>query len=64
MSAHYGAHIDSMSKDYHYSNACSKRIEQMVLRDISAHVIDMGRDIRNYGLPKLHDSCKLINNKS
>jgi hypothetical protein len=53
-----------MSKDYHYSNACSKRIEQMVLRDISAHVIDMGRDIRNYGLPKLHDSGKLVNNNS
>jgi hypothetical protein len=36
----------------------------MVLGDICARVIDMGRDIRNYGLPKLHDSGKLINNKS
>jgi hypothetical protein len=35
----------------------------MVLRDISIHVKDMGRDITNYGLPKLDASGKLINIK-
>ena len=44
-------HIDSMSEDYRRSNSCSKMVEQMVLRDISIHVKDMGRDITNYGLP-------------
>ena len=53
-------HIDSMSENYRRSNGCAKRVEQMVLRDISTHVTDMGRDIRNYGLPELDASGKLI----
>ena len=53
-------HIDSMSEDYRRSNSCSKMVEQMVLRDISIHVKDMGRDITNYGLPELDGSGKLI----
>ena len=36
-------------------------VEQMVLRDISIHVKDMGIDITNYGLPELDASGKLIN---
>jgi hypothetical protein len=46
-------HIDSMFEDYHCSNNYSKMVEQKVLRDISIHVKDMGRDITNYGLPEL-----------
>ena len=38
-------------------------VEQMVLRDISIHVKDMGIDITNYGLPELDASGKLINIK-
>jgi ATP-dependent DNA helicase PIF1 len=45
-----------MSEDYRRSNRCTKRVEQLVLRDIFTHVTDMGRDIRNYGLPELDDS--------
>ena len=56
-------HIDSMSEDYRRSNCNSKMVEQMVFRDISIHVKDMGRDITNYGLPKLDASGKLINIK-
>ena len=41
-----------MSEDYRRSNSCSKMVEQMVLRDISIYVKDMGRDITNYGLPE------------
>ena len=53
-------HIDSMSDNYRRSNGNSKMVEQMVLRDISIYVKDMGRDITNYGLPKLDGSGKLI----
>ena len=56
-------HIDSMSEDYRRSNSCSKMVEQMVLRDISIHVKDMGRDITNYGLPELDDLGILVNVK-
>ena len=56
-------HIDSMSEDYRRSNCNSKIVEQMVLRDISTHVTDMGRDIRNYGLPELDDLGILVNIK-
>ena len=56
-------HIDSMSENYRRSNGCAKRVEQMVLRDISTHVTDMGRDIRNYGLPELDDLGILVNIK-
>ena len=56
-------HIDSMSEDCRRSNCNSKMAEQMVLRDISTHVTDMGRDIRNYGLPELDDSGILVNIK-
>ena len=56
-------HIDSMSEDCRRSNCNSKMAEQMVLRDISIHVKDMGRDITNYGLPKLDASGKMINIK-
>jgi hypothetical protein len=35
----------------------------MVLRDISIHVKDMGRDITNYGFLELDASGKLINIK-
>ena len=34
--------------------------EQMVFRDISIHVKDMGRDITNYGLSELDALGKLI----
>ena len=56
-------HIDSMSEDYRRSNCNSKIVEQMVLRYISTHVTDMGRDIRNYGLPELDDLGILVNVK-
>ena len=56
-------HIDSMLEDYRRSNGNSKMVEQMVLRDISIHVKDMGSDITSYGLPKLDASGKLINIK-
>ena len=56
-------HIDSMSDGYRRSNCNSQMAEQMVLRDIFIHVKDMGRDITNYGLPKLDASGKLINIK-
>jgi hypothetical protein len=52
-----------MSKDYRRSNCNSKMAEQTVLRDISIHVKDMGRDITNYGLPELDTLGKLINIK-
>jgi hypothetical protein len=45
-----------MSEDYRRSNGNSKMVEQMVLRDISIYVKDMGRDITNYGLPELDAS--------
>jgi len=38
-------------------------VEHMVLKDISIHVKDMCRDIRNYGLPELDALSKLINIK-
>ena len=56
-------HIDSMSDGYRRSNCNSQMAEQMVLRDIFIHVKDMGRDITNYGLPKLDASGKMINIK-
>ena len=52
-----------MSEEYRRSNYNSKMTKQMVLRDISIHVKDMGRDITNYGLPKLDASGKMINIK-
>jgi hypothetical protein len=56
-------HIDSVFEDYRRSNCNSKMVEQMVLRDISIHVKDMGRDITNYGFLELDASGKLINIK-
>ena len=49
-------HLDSMSEDFHRTCDNSSIVEQMVLRDISYHLTSMGKDIRHYGLPELHQT--------
>jgi hypothetical protein len=49
-------HLDLMSEDFRCTCDNSSRIEQMVLRDISYHLTAMGKDIRHYGLPELHET--------
>ena len=49
-------HLDAMSEDFRRTCDNCSRIEQMVLRDISYHLTSMGKDIRHYGLPELHQT--------
>ena len=49
-------HLDAMSEDFRRTCDNSSIVEQMVLRDISYHLTSMGKDIRHYGLPELHQT--------
>jgi len=49
-------HLDSMSEDFHRICDNSSIVEQMVLRDISYHLTSMGKDIKHYGLPEIHQT--------
>ncbi|KAL6896782.1 hypothetical protein ACP4OV_007354 [Aristida adscensionis] len=57
----WNKHKDSMSEDYHRDNSNTVAVEQMVLRDIRDMVHSMGKDIRNYDLPGLKDTCEFSN---
>jgi len=48
-------HKESFSEDYSRNNPNTTAVEQMVLRDIRDLIQSMGKDIRNYDLPKLND---------
>jgi len=48
-------HKESFSEDYSRNNPNIATVEQMVLRDIRDLIQSMGKDIRNYDLPKLND---------
>ncbi|KAG2562048.1 hypothetical protein PVAP13_8KG279901 [Panicum virgatum] len=49
-------HFESMAEDYCHVHGSSSSVEQFVLRDIAAILSSMGKDIRNYGLPTMHQS--------
>ncbi|XP_039789046.1 ATP-dependent DNA helicase PIF1-like [Panicum virgatum] len=49
-------HLDSMSEDFRRICDNSSIVEQMVLRDISYHLTSMGKDIKHYGLPEIHQT--------
>ena len=53
-------HFDSMAEDYRHVHGNSSNVEQFVLWDIVDIVSWKGKDIRNYGLPTLHQSGKII----
>jgi hypothetical protein len=46
-------HFDSLSEDFSRDNGNKALVEQMVLRDISFHLMSMGKELKDYGLPKL-----------
>jgi hypothetical protein len=48
-------HFDSLSEDFSRDNNNKVVIEQMVLRDISFHLMSMGKKLKHYGLPKFQD---------
>ena len=48
-------HKESFFEDYSRNNPNTTAVEQMVLRDIRDLIQSMGKDIRNYDLPKLND---------
>ena len=48
-------HKESFSEYYSRNNPNTTAVEQMVLRDIRDLIQSMGKDIRNYDLPKLND---------
>jgi hypothetical protein len=52
-------HKESFSEDYSRNNPNTAAVEQMVLRDIQDLVQSMGKDIRNYDLPELNDTCNI-----
>ncbi|XP_022683638.1 uncharacterized protein LOC111257809 [Setaria italica] len=49
-------HYESLAEDFRRTNDNNTVVEQMVLRDISHHLTSMGKDIRHYGPPELHES--------
>ncbi|RCV37930.1 hypothetical protein SETIT_8G102700v2 [Setaria italica] len=52
-------HYESLAEDFHRTNDNNTILVQLVLRDISFHLKSMGKDIRHYGLPELHESDDL-----
>ena len=52
-------HKESMSEDYARDNPNPMSVEQMVLRDIRDTLHSMGKDISDYGLPELTDTCNI-----
>jgi hypothetical protein len=53
-------HKESFSEDYSRNNPNTAAVEQMVLRDIRDLLQSMGKDIRNYDLPELNDTCNIL----
>ncbi len=53
-------HKESMSEDYARDNPNPMLVEQMVLRDIRDILHFMGKDISDYGLPKLTDIGNIL----
>jgi hypothetical protein len=51
-------HFDSLSKDFSRDNDNKVLVEQMVLQDISFHLMSMGKELKDYSLPKLIISGK------
>ncbi|KAG2659649.1 hypothetical protein PVAP13_1KG374505 [Panicum virgatum] len=49
-------HFESMAEDYQCVHGNSSSVEQFVLRDIADILFSMGKDIRNYGLPIMHQT--------
>jgi len=47
-------HFESMAEDYVCVHGNSSSVEQFVLRDIADILSSMGKDIRNYGRPHMH----------
>ncbi|WVZ78326.1 hypothetical protein U9M48_026061 [Paspalum notatum var. saurae] len=52
----YDKHFDSMTEDYRRTMKNHTMLEQMLLADLSDHLTSMGKDIKDYGLPKLDKS--------
>jgi len=46
-------HFEDMVDDYVRNHGNTPIVVQLVLRDIADIVLSMGKDIKNYGLPKL-----------
>ena len=53
-------HFESMAEDYVRVHGNSSSVEQFVLRDIADILFSMGKDIRNYGLPHMHQSGNIF----
>ena len=53
-------HFESMAEDYVRVHGNSSSVEQFVLRDIPDILFLMGKDIRNYGLPHMHQSGNIF----
>ena len=53
-------HFESMAEDYVCVHGNSSSVEQFVLRDIADILSSMGKDIRNYGLPHMHQSGNIF----
>ena len=53
-------HFESMVEDYVRVHENTSSVEQFVLRDIADILSSMGKDIRNYGLPHMHQSGNIF----
>ena len=53
-------HFESMAEDYVRGHGNFSSVEQFVLRDIADIISSMGKDIRNYGLPHIHQSGNIF----
>ena len=53
-------HFESMAEDYVRVHGNSSSVEQFVLRDIADILSSMGKNIRNYGLPHMHQSGNIF----
>ena len=53
-------HFESMAEDYQRVHGNSSSVEQFVFRDIVDILFSMGKDIRNYGLPIMHQTGNIF----
>ena len=53
-------HFESMAEDYVRVHGNSSCVEQFVLRDIADILSSMGKGIRNYGPPHIHQSGNIF----
>jgi hypothetical protein len=53
-------HFESMAEDYYHNFGDNSYVIQLVLRDVADIVWSMGKDIKDFRLPHLDESCTLF----